>query len=663
MIGAAAAYLSGLFFASFFFENAEAMLILMAILLAVAIIGKIKGLKSVDFIIIIVFFFSAVTVNRLYTSQHYNRIISYSGYDVSFSGSVTDYDAYEKYASYILNGKINGEQRAKVKIFTDNLNADYGDRITIENCVFSEPNSDYLFDSKTYNKARHIYLEASFPKGVTITEGKTGKVRSVIGQFRESMTNALIVSGGIETGGFLSGMIFGEKLYIDSNSKTSLYRSGIGHILAISGLHVSIIAAVFLRLVSRFKLNKYVQFMAVNVLILFLIILTNYTVSAIRAALMFDVAYSARLFGEQNDSFNSLSAAVLIICLTDCYAVYNSGFILSISGTFGLAVFSPFMTKDMKNDTAFDKVKIAFAVSLCTSLAIMPASMYYFDETSLIAPVANVLLIPFCVAAMMFGLVFVITGGMFGFILFPAKLLMSIVLTVSEIAAEIKFFHISRMSSIMPVLFLISGAVIAAVCIFTKDRRFITAIISVVVAMNTVASSVVYFNKSGRMSVAVLGNEGNMAVVISSGGRSIITDISGDTSAERYVGKYLSQNGFDNVDALILSGNSQNKYAVYKDRLRYFSPKEVYTYMCSVEDSVQYYGITMEGTDYTMNISDGQLSITSNGTKILFEDIEGERNNSRELMIYHDESNRFLQGMNNFEIIFDNDGKYEINRL
>lgn len=663
MIGAAAAYLSGLFFASFFFENAKAMLILIAISLAVFTAGKIKGLKSVDFIIIAVFFCGAVTVNRLYTSLHYDRIISYSGYEVSFSGSVTDYDVYDNYASYVLSGKIDGKQRAKVKIFTDDLNAGYGDIITVENCIFHEPRSDYLFDGKTYGKAHHIYLEASFPEEVTVNEGRTGKVRSVIGQFRDSMTNALIESGGVETGGFLSGMIFGEKLYIDSNAKISLYRSGIGHILAVSGLHVSIIAVAFLRLLSKFKLKKYVRFLYVNLLILFLIILTNYTVSAIRAALMFDIAYSARLFGEQNDSFNSLSTAVLIICLTDCYAVYNSGFILSVSGTFGLAVFSPFMTKGMKNDTAFDRLKKMFATSLCTALAIMPASMYFFDETSLIAPVANVLLIPFCTAAMMFGLVFVITGGMFGFILFPAKLLMSIVLTVTDIAADIGIFRVSRMSSLMPVLFAASAALIAAVCIFSKDRRFITAVISVVITANVAASSAVYHGKSSRISVAVLGKEGNTAVVISLGGRSVITDISADRSAERYVVKYLSQNGFDNVDALILNGNAQSRYAVYKERLRYFEPKTVYTYMSGVEDSVRYYGMILEDIDYSMKISDGQLSITANGTKIIFDDIRGERDNNGELMICRGGSSTFLKNMNNFEIIFNDNGEYEINKL
>ena len=85
------------------------------------------------------------------------------------------------------------------------------------------------------------------------------------------MTSEFCLKTGDESGNFLAGMIFGEKQSIDPDIKNSLYRVGIGHILSVSGLHVSIIALAFMAVFSLLRINKYVSFGLTNVLMAMLV--------------------------------------------------------------------------------------------------------------------------------------------------------------------------------------------------------------------------------------------------------------------------------------------------------------------------------------------------------------------------------------------------------
>lgn len=394
MIGASAAYMSGLFFASFFI-NKSGIIILPIIAVILYLIGRERKFSRFDFYIIIFSFLTAFTVSTSYTLNYYFKITEYTGRNCCFSGKITDYEIYDgDKASYVLKGKINGTQKAKISIYTVELDAEYGDIVNIENCTFKEPENDYLFDVETWYKSRHIFIQADKFDGISVENTDSANLKNMLALFRKDMISKIQLAVGEETGGFLAGMIFGEKKYIDDNMENSLYRIGIGHILAVSGLHISIISFLAMILMKKLKVNKFIRFGILNVLFILMIIITDYPISAIRAVLMLDIMYSAPLFRQQNDSLNSIAVAALIISISDPYSVYSSGFILSLSGTFGIAVFGTFMTEKMPQETILQKFLVKFTVGICTAFSVMPISMYYFDETSIISPFTNILLLP-----------------------------------------------------------------------------------------------------------------------------------------------------------------------------------------------------------------------------------------------------------------------------
>jgi ComEC/Rec2-related protein len=189
-----------------------------------------------------------------------------------------------------------------------------------------------------------------------------------------------------KTGNFLGAMVFGEKRGFDPDMKTELYRSGVGHVMAVSGIHVSVIAVMLMAVLSRLQLGRILPFILMNVLLIIFITMAEWPASAVRALVMIDFIYSARIFRRQSDIFNSLAGAVLAICIADPFAVYSSGFFLSVTATFGIGVFGPYMTRNFTGNRHVRN----FLIMICTSMCIFPLTIKYFGETSLISPITNI---------------------------------------------------------------------------------------------------------------------------------------------------------------------------------------------------------------------------------------------------------------------------------
>lgn len=677
MIGASAAYMSGLFFASFFI-NKSGIIILPITAVILYLIGRERKFSRFDFYIIVFSFLTAFTVSTAYTLNYYFKITEYTGRNCCFSGKVTDYEIYDgDRASYVLKGKINGTQKAKISIYTVELDAEYGDIVNIENCTFKEPENDYLFDAETWYKSHHIFIQADKLYGISVEHTGSAKLKNILALFRKNMISKIQLAVGEETGGFLAGMIFGEKKYLDDNTEDSLYRMGIGHILAVSGFHISIISFLAMILMKKMKVNKFIRFGILNVLFILMIIITDYPISAIRAVLMLDIMYSAPLFRQQNDSFNSIAVAAFIISISDPYSVYSSGFVLSLSGTFGIAVFGTFMTEKMPEETKLQKFLVKFVVGICTAFSVMPISMCYFDETSVISPFTNILLLPLCSVAMVFGLLYVITGGFVTAFLYPAKILIRFVIYLSDKISGIDFISIPRMNGFLPTLFVLAGAVTVCLFLFTGRKRVVSLSMAVSMTLCSFTMIAVDTARKNDMIIAVLGEKNNASVVISYDGKTDIIDLSGHYRSAEYVKKYLSENGISYIDTLILTEKTASQDLNYESALRSFKINNRF----AVND-IQIYSERLrllENSCFSMDSGSYIIEYDNKILKVIYHDsvvsVSPAKNNQYYggLYVYYGNITKTTEiydtgiyldeGINNFEIIVYDGGKYKIRRM
>ncbi|NLT08925.1 MAG: ComEC family competence protein, partial [Ruminococcus sp.] len=511
MIGAASAYIAGLFFASFFTGN---WYILLPAAVFIILVGRRRKYSRYDYIIIAAFFVLSTAISCGRTAYLSRAEKEYSGESFTFTGTVEDIRKYSGgKVMYTLKGRADGRRKLKVRLYTDDMDARYGDRITAVNCEADLPGSDYLYDSRSSFRAAGVSFTLSSPDGVSIEHTGRKKLKNAAMRYRDDMISEMRIVLGEERGSFLAGIVFGQKQGLDEETKTSLYRSGIGHIMAVSGLHISIIAAAVMGLWRMLGFGRLESLILTDSVAAVMILLADSPVSAIRAAIMMNFLYSAGLFRRQNDTFNSLAAAVLLIGLADPGCIYSSGFILSVAGTFGIGVFGPYMTKKFKTDTVWQKLFRQFVIMLCTSVFIMPFSMYYFGETSLISPITNIVLLPFCTFVLILGVIYVFSIGFLP-VLPAAGAVIGALFKVTDKLSGIGGTWFACGSDIVVYIAFILGAAAALVLIVTESRRCTAVAIAAGCSIVFLSSAICGASMYNTFTAAVLGKGENAAVVI-----------------------------------------------------------------------------------------------------------------------------------------------------
>ncbi|WP_168161190.1 DNA internalization-related competence protein ComEC/Rec2 [Desulfatibacillum aliphaticivorans] len=281
----------------------------------------------------------------------------------------------------------------------------------------------------------------------------------------EKSLGRLIEESAPESGRpLLRALLLGDKKAVDQDTRDLFADAGIAHVLAISGLHIGMVA-VFALFLFKWVLScserlllsgRLFQVSAVLTMapVLFYGILTGMAPSTQRAVIMVGVFLMAYVFNRDYDSLNTLGAAAVVILLWNPPALFNVGFQLSFTAVFcilyGLKKI-PFKTIPITwGEKARRRVLIYLLIPVIALLGTAPIVLHYFDRISLIGPLANLIVVPligFAVLplALMAGLIHPILPWMSGIMTAAAGHLLQFVLLLSKWLAAVPF------ASAMPV--------------------------------------------------------------------------------------------------------------------------------------------------------------------------------------------------------------------
>ncbi len=201
--------------------------------------------------------------------------------------------------------------------------------------------------------------------------------------------------------GFMSALLVGDKteLYQDDVTVQTLSRSGISHIVAVSGMHLAFIMQFIALLFRRKKLIAAIGIPAV----LAFMAMTGFPPSAVRAGVMQLFVLTAYLLRREADPLTSLSASLLVILFANPDSVGNPGLQLSFAATLGLILVSPHLFEEiyshlpkkwMKRKT-LRGVTVFLLSGVCSTLGALvltvPLSAAHFGTVSIVAPLANLI--------------------------------------------------------------------------------------------------------------------------------------------------------------------------------------------------------------------------------------------------------------------------------
>nr|MDE6729685.1 competence protein ComEC family protein [Oscillospiraceae bacterium] len=276
----------------------------------------------------------------------------YAGQEAVFTGKIIELSHYaNSYAGYILEGCFEEDPESdgiRIHLFCEDQNADYGDQMTIAG-IPERIQGSYVFDSEAYYRRKQVFLEFDFQTEILDVEKyKNLNLVYAIYHWRTDMTERLQSRMGEETGGFLTGMLFGDKSGMDRHTKKALYRTGIGHLLAVSGLHLDFLAVCLGFVLKKCRAGRKLNFLIIGIACGLFAICAGGTVSVKRACVMILISQSAKLFYREPDTLNSLGIAVLLLGLENPFVIGQAGFWLSCAGAYGIGVVANYMTKPEK---------------------------------------------------------------------------------------------------------------------------------------------------------------------------------------------------------------------------------------------------------------------------------------------------------------------------
>ena len=263
-----------------------------------------------------------------------------------------------------------------------------GNRVFVSGTLrfFESATNPGNFDQKFYYQKQGIHCSVQGDT-IQVVDQHYWKLRERLTQSKEGWKELLDTSMGPYYGGCMSAILLGEKSSLEESMKMLYQKSGIGHILAISGLHMSFLGVGCYQLFRKCGAPFWVSCFAGSLFLLLYTIMIGGGVSSQRALIMFLIRMGADLSGRNYDLLTSLSVAACVLIAQQPLYLYDSGFLLSFGAILGVAVVNPWM----------ETLKIlpkCLRAAFSIQLVLLPIMLYFYFEIPLYSILLNLVVIP-----------------------------------------------------------------------------------------------------------------------------------------------------------------------------------------------------------------------------------------------------------------------------
>lgn len=461
-------------------------------------------------IIFTAFYTFFITRNSIYKSN-------YNEGDITLTGRIVSMTYQDNKVNIILKAK----EKINVTYYTD-LQLDYelGDQIKISGQLSKPSNNTVfnLFNYRLYLLSNKIYFNLKADKIEKITDNDNF--------FYKIKNNVYRRIDQLKSGNYIKAFILGDKQDLDDNMQNIYRENGITHLLAISGMHVTLLASILLFFLKRFKYSHLI----ISLFLVFYAFLTNFTPSVLRAVFLFIL-----------NKYNKKKTIVLIACvmlLYNPYYIYNVGFLFSFVISFYLIYFGK-LSNRFKN--YFIKLLVTSTICFIASIPIMINNFYYINLTS---PLINVIFVPFVT-----------------FIIFPLCLLVLIIPCfdnlllfclhiMEQLSLFFNHFNVDIIMSKINVFFFLFYYLLITI-IFLKPKYFYILVVVVLVHTN-----IRLFNKNICLTMIDVGQGDSVLLEIKD--KSILIDTGGSYFSNYSIAKnklvpYFKSLGIKKLDYLILT--------------------------------------------------------------------------------------------------------------
>lgn len=460
------------------------------------------------FLFSIIYVFIVIKFNLITTK--YNDIVSVTGVvtNIKYSNNKTT---------------ITIKNKEKILIYTNsNISLSLGDYINVTGKFYlpGENTTKNIFNYRNYLKSKKIFWITNNPE-INIIKYNKNIFYKIKNKIIHKINNE-----------YLNSFILGDNSYLDDTVITSYRINGISHLFSISGMHITLLSTLLLKLLSKIFKSKKVIYILVSSFLIFYMFLIDFTPSVIRAVLLFII-----LNFTKNKASSALIIILSILLIINPYYIYDLGFKYSFIVSFFLIRFNYLFNKNYFYNLIL--------ISLIAFLASIPIQINNFFSINLLTIINNIIFVPLVS-------IIIFPFSLLTFLLKPLIPVLDFLMNIFEhLSIFMSKFNIQMIIPKMPIFLII----IYYILLYNLNKiNFV-----IILFFLFIYSNIKYFNPRCEVTFLDVGQGDSIFISLPYNKGNILIDTGGNLFSDKnYISNnitipYLKSIGVKKLDYLIIT--------------------------------------------------------------------------------------------------------------
>jgi len=274
---------------------------------------------------------------------------------------------------------IKGKEKVLGNFYSNNkIDIHLGDKVKVSG-IISEPTNPTIkntFNYKKYLNNKDIYHLINIDNIIVISKNK-----NIYYKVKEFVYKRL------NHNKYLYTFIVGDKFYLSHEIKNSYQENGISHLFAISGMHITLLSNIILKLLSTLKVKENKRYLITSIILIFYLLIVGLSPSILRGVLFFIVFKYNNLYYFYIKPTNLFILVLCISLLINPKYIFEVSFQYSFLISFTLIYMSEFLSS---KNYFISLIK----TSIISSIVSLPISLYNFYSINVLSVIYNLLFIP-----------------------------------------------------------------------------------------------------------------------------------------------------------------------------------------------------------------------------------------------------------------------------
>ena len=505
---------------------------------------------------------SCLQTNNL--NNKYNKMYKLDDENIAITGTVC---SQIKETDYKYSTNIKLENKLKLTVYIDKKEnvskLEYGNKISVIG-TYKKPTERRNYKGYDYMK----YLKTKKICGSLIVDGevKLIKTKNINPIFTIINKLSLIFKQNLkkllpeQEAELEQGILLGDTSDIESDIKDDFRKCNLSHMLAVSGAHLSYLVLGINTVLSKKSFGIRRRKILSIMFILIFMVIVNMSPSVVRAGISTIIAIFATLIYRKQDTYTTISIALLLTLLNNPFAIFDVGLQLSYLATLSIIIFYSKFTQKQFNNKVKKYLYESAMLTLSANILILPITIYEFNTIPINSIISNLLAGPLlgtCIILGMFTVIIsIVCFPVSKLIAFPLQIILKILIKIIELISKIPFGNYTVKTPWFIVVFLTYAIIVALI----YNKKKITKILTMVTLIIFITMQVCAFiNIDGKLKIYFIDvGQGDSMLVKTVRGKNILIDGGGSKDPDYDIGEkilvpYLLDRRIKTLDYVIIS--------------------------------------------------------------------------------------------------------------